>query len=211
MATPVSTSSGAGTFTRVLVGITLSVGSLLLLGLTFDFLRDSEADRLVVAGVAIAVGVFGVFGLFWGDEPSDRPAAPATAGGSPARTSSWVPRSVILSVFLIYPVINTILLSFHDSAGQEFVGLDNYRFIFEDEGMLRSMRNTLLWIVLVPAVAVSIGLGVRRARRPAAPRRGHRQVVDLPPDGDLVRRGRGHVAPHLQLPARRPSARTSAC
>jgi alpha-glucoside transport system permease protein len=38
------------------------------------------------------------------------------------------------------------------------VGLDNYRFVFTDESMRRSLRNTAGWIVFVPLVAVSIGL-----------------------------------------------------
>jgi len=68
------------------------------------------------------------------------------------------PALVILAVFLIYPVINTIILSFKDNIGQDFVGLDNFKFVFTDPSMLRSIRNTLLWIVLVPLCAVSIGL-----------------------------------------------------
>jgi alpha-glucoside transport system permease protein len=65
---------------------------------------------------------------------------------------------VILSVFLVYPVVNTILISFKDAQSQHFVGLDNYRFVFTDDSMLRAIRNTVGWIVLVPLVAVSIGL-----------------------------------------------------
>jgi alpha-glucoside transport system permease protein len=68
------------------------------------------------------------------------------------------PALVILAVFLIYPVINTVVISLKDANSQEFVGLDNYEFVFTDENMLLSIRNTALWIVLVPAVAVSIGL-----------------------------------------------------
>src|SRR5207248_1500106 len=62
-------------------------------------------------------------------------------------------------VFLVYPVINTIILSFKGSTTQSgFVGLDNYRFVFTDHDMLTAIRNTLGWIILVPLVAVSIGL-----------------------------------------------------
>jgi alpha-glucoside transport system permease protein len=142
---------------RLAAGLGTLIAGLVVLWLTFGFLRDSEANRLLVAGVAIAVGVGGVFALFWGMN--------RTIDLLPARLREGVrpyvfigPALVILSVFLIYPVINTVLLSFRDDAGQEYVGLENYRFVFEDEGMLRSMRNTALWIVLVPLVAVSVGL-----------------------------------------------------
>jgi alpha-glucoside transport system permease protein len=64
----------------------------------------------------------------------------------------------VLSVFLIYPVINTIVLSFKDSQGLEFVGLDNYEFVFTDQSMLRSLRNTAGWMVIVPVLSVGTGL-----------------------------------------------------
>ena len=45
------------------------VGLLVLISIGFawivDFLRDADANRLVIASVAIGVGVGGVFGLFW--------------------------------------------------------------------------------------------------------------------------------------------------
>ena len=39
-------------------------------------------------------------------------------------------------------------------------GSQNYGFVFTDDGMLRAIRNTLLWIIIVPSVAVSAGLGI---------------------------------------------------
>jgi alpha-glucoside transport system permease protein len=65
---------------------------------------------------------------------------------------------VILAVFLIYPVINTVLVSFKDARSQHYIGFDNYKFVFTDDSMVRSIRNSALWVVLVPIVAVSIGL-----------------------------------------------------
>jgi alpha-glucoside transport system permease protein len=141
------------------VGAVVGVLALAFLGLgwVFEFLRDAEANRLVIAAVAIGVGVGGVFALFW--------AMNRVVDWLPARVREGVrpyvfvgPALVMLSVFLIYPVINTLLLSFKDANGQSYVGLDNYRFVFTDESMLRSLRNTAMWIVLVPLVAVSVGL-----------------------------------------------------
>jgi alpha-glucoside transport system permease protein len=127
------------------------------LRLAFDFLRDADANRLLIAGVAIAVGVGGVFALFWAMNQLVNWLPASLREG--VRPYAFVgPALVLLSVFLVYPVINTLLLSFKDSRGQAWVGLENFRFAFTDESMLRSMRNTALWIVLVPLVAVSVGL-----------------------------------------------------
>jgi alpha-glucoside transport system permease protein len=52
------------------------------------------------------------------------------------------------------------MTAFKDARSQSFVGLDNFKFVFHDESMLRSIRNTIGWIVIVPIVAVSIGLAV---------------------------------------------------
>jgi alpha-glucoside transport system permease protein len=140
----------------VLVVVATIVGVLLFL-LTFDFLRRPNANRLAVVAVAIAAGVGGVFFLYW--------AMNRVVDLLPAwlreRARPYVfvgPALVILGVFLVYPVFNTILLSFKDGISREFVGLDNYRFVFSDQNMLRALRNTAGWLVLVPLTAVSIGL-----------------------------------------------------
>jgi alpha-glucoside transport system permease protein len=145
------------TIARVLSAAAIPIILFLLLWLTFDFLRDADANRFALAGVAIVVGVGGVFLLYWGMNRVVDLLPDSIRGG--VRPYVFVgPALVILAVFLIYPVVNTIIISFGDRQGQGFVGLDNYEFVFTDESMLRSIRNTAGWIIIVPAVAVSIGL-----------------------------------------------------
>jgi alpha-glucoside transport system permease protein len=142
---------------RVLGSLAIPIAGFLILWLTFDFLRDSDANRFVIVGVAIVVGAGGVFFLFWGmNELVNRLPAHFREGVRPYIFVG--PALVILAVFLIYPVINTILISLRDARSEGFVGLDNYEFVFTDKSMLRSIRNTAGWIVLVPAVAVTVGL-----------------------------------------------------
>jgi alpha-glucoside transport system permease protein len=142
---------------RALIGVVALGALFFLLSTAFSFLRDDDANRSLVVLVAILVGVIGVFFVFW--------AMDQVVNGLPERFREGVrpyvfigPAVVILSVFLVYPVVNTILISFRDARSQAFVGLDNYEFVFTDESMLRSLRNTAGWIVVVPLVAVSIGL-----------------------------------------------------
>jgi alpha-glucoside transport system permease protein len=103
------------------------------------------------------VGVVGIFFLYWAMNRAIEMLPERYREG--VRPYVFVgPALVILSVFMIYPVINTILISFKDSVGEDFVGLDNFQFVFTDQYMLRAIRNTAGWIILVPLAAVSIGL-----------------------------------------------------
>ena len=142
---------------RGAAALAIPIVAFFLLSVTFGFLRDEDANRVLVVGVAILVGVVGVFTLYWAmNRVVDLLPERFREGVRP-----WVfvgPALVILSVFLLYPVINTILISLQDAHGQEFVGLDNYGFVFTDESMLRSIRNTAGWVVIVPLLAVTVGL-----------------------------------------------------
>ncbi len=142
---------------RLATTLVLPVIAFVVLGLAFDFLRDPESSRFAVVAVAIAIGVGGVFFLFFA---MDR-VVDLMPPDSRERARPYVyvaPALAIVGVFLVYPLINTILISFRDARSESFVGLDNYRFLFTDESMLRSIRNTVGWIVLVPLFGVSIGL-----------------------------------------------------
>jgi alpha-glucoside transport system permease protein len=142
---------------RLVGAIAIPIGAFYLLWITFDFLRSSDANRAVVVLVAIAVGSGGVFLLYLAmNRAVDLLPATLREGVRP-----WIfvgPALVLLSVFLVYPVINTILLSFKDAHSKAFVGLDNFKFVFTDESMLRAIRNTLGWMILVPLVATATGL-----------------------------------------------------
>lgn len=71
----------------------------------------------------------------------------------------WIlPAVSLLIIFLIYPVINTIVLSFMDARSEHFVGLRNYKYIFSDSGMLVVLRNNLLWLVFFTAACLVLGL-----------------------------------------------------
>ena len=71
----------------------------------------------------------------------------------------WIiPAVAFLGIFLIYPVINTIILSLKNADSTKFVGLKNYLFVFTDRNMLIAMRNNLLWLVIFTFFTVTLGL-----------------------------------------------------
>lgn len=81
------------------------------------------------------------------------------------RLPRWVPLvgflgpAMALLVFgLVYPAIETIRLSFMDAAGRTYIGLDNYVTAFTQGAFQVVLRNTTLWVILVPLVATGFGL-----------------------------------------------------
>lgn len=142
---------------RILAVVGVPLVAFLLLWRSFLFLRDSDASRLVIIVVALVVGVVGVFGLYWvmnfvADQFPERIGA---------RVRPWVfvgPALAILTVFLVWPAIRTIYLSFLDDDGEAFVGLDNYVYAFTNDVMLTAFRNNLIWLVVGTVGTVGLGL-----------------------------------------------------
>ncbi|MEO8323692.1 MAG: sugar ABC transporter permease [Actinomycetota bacterium] len=155
--TPAPSKNGTASLLRLAAAVAIPILTFFVLSATLEYLRNKDANRLLVVIVAMVVGGGGVFFLFW--------AMNRAVDWLPARFREGVrpylfigPALVILSVFLIYPVINTILISLKDARSESFVGLENYKFVFSDPSMLRSIRNTLGWIIIVPLFGVGIGL-----------------------------------------------------
>jgi alpha-glucoside transport system permease protein len=114
--------------------------------------------RVLLVAVAAVIGVPLVLTLyiFMGDRGISR-AGPRWR----EKLRPWVwllPGLFLLVVFLIYPVVNTIVLSFKNADSSAFVGLKNYAYIFTDPSMLIVLRNNGLWLVFFTLVTVTLGL-----------------------------------------------------
>ncbi len=128
-----------------------------LLFLAFLFMRDSRAPKALIAVIALAIGIGGVWGLFY--------AGNGVVEALPRRVREaarpWLfvgPAILILCIYIVFPAVRTIWISFFDRTSQVFVGFANYVFIITDPEMLLVLRNTLLWVLLVPFVSVVLGL-----------------------------------------------------
>jgi len=71
-----------------------------------------------------------------------------------------LPAFAAITLYLIYPAILTVNNSFKDRFSREYVGLENYTDLLSNQGFRDTLFNTLLWILIVPAVTVVIGLAV---------------------------------------------------
>lgn len=114
-------------------------------------------SQAISMAVAIVLGVGGMFAFFFGAEFLIR-LLPERAQD---RVRPWAyvgPTLLILLVYLVYPVLNTVYLSFFDRRSENFVGFANYNFTFTSKPMLIAFRNNLLWLVFFTVFTVSLGL-----------------------------------------------------
>ena len=68
------------------------------------------------------------------------------------------PAFLVLFMFILYPVFETVRLSFFDKFGREFVGWNNYLWALNDPNFRRSILNNLGWLLTVPTLSTFFGL-----------------------------------------------------
>jgi alpha-glucoside transport system permease protein len=142
---------------RIAVSFIVPLITFFTLRWSFIYMRDANANKLMVGAVALVVGVIGVWALFL--------VTDSLISLLPERIRSRIrpfvfvgPAIVILTIFLVYPTFNTIWLSLHTGRTDTWAGLDNYIYIFTDPSMLITLRNNIFWLFGVTGVAVSLGL-----------------------------------------------------
>ena len=68
------------------------------------------------------------------------------------------PALFLLGFFLVYPSIETTIISFYGPNSQRFVGLANYIYAFTDRSMVTAFRNNAIWLLVFTTFTVSFGL-----------------------------------------------------
>ncbi len=124
-------------------------------------------EQLLFALLSMAAGVGACILYFWGSNrllDAIYPPRGVRASQNIRRANAvrpWLflgPAILLLTVYLVYPVINSALLSFYGPSGETYVGVANYSWLFADPGFRESMRNNMLWLIVVPAAATFFGL-----------------------------------------------------
>ena len=117
--------------------------------LAFMLLRPYSNALLYVIAIALLVGAL----LFFADYRSRQ-----GAGYLFQLVLFMTPAALLLILGLIYPAISTFFKSFFDKTGANFVGLENYIWVFTNPVGTSSVVNTLIWALLAPIFSVAIGL-----------------------------------------------------
>ncbi len=149
-----SLSTGVG---RILISVAVPIITFAGLYWGFIFLRDSDAPKWLIAGVAIIWGVGGVLVLYL--------LANWAVQSLPARYTQAIqpfvfvgPAVAILVWYLALPTVRTFWMSLHDRNNISFVGLDNYLAVFTERTMRLAFVNNLLWMIIGATLTILIGL-----------------------------------------------------
>ena len=67
-----------------------------------------------------------------------------------------LPTLIIMGIFLFIPMVKAFIYSFQEYSllsSPEFIGLDNYKRLFQDSIFLKSLMNSILYLIVVPIIA----------------------------------------------------------
>ena len=120
---------------------------------------SKTADRWLLITLAILVGSSFIFILYLGMNKLIS-YAPKQYQEALFGAMFVGPAIFLLSLFLLYPAIRTIYLSFFDNRGENFIGLENYRWSVTDPAMLITIRNQIFWLIGVVFLVILFGLVV---------------------------------------------------
>ncbi|WMT88825.1 sugar ABC transporter permease [Pelagibacterium sp. 26DY04] len=126
-------------------------------------------EQVLGAVLAVIVALAAAVAYFWGSNwlLDKFLVGDASAEGSVRqdrlRTSirPWLflaPALLFLSLYLVYPVFETIRLSLFNANGSRFVGFSNYIWAINDANFRQSLLNNFLWLLIVPALSTAFGL-----------------------------------------------------
>lgn len=101
---------------------------------------------------AIAAAVLGLLFFFLDKR------AKGGAGSMFQLVGFLTPALALLAVGLVVPTIQTTIQAFMNSRGTEFVGLENFIWIFTQPQNVRVIMNTILWVLIAPVFSTLAGL-----------------------------------------------------
>lgn len=74
-----------------------------------------------------------------------------------------LPALILFLIFMIFPLVNGFKMSLYEWSGlstnnAQFIGLENFKALFEDRYFIQSLRNTTFLLVIFPAITIILSL-----------------------------------------------------
>jgi alpha-glucoside transport system permease protein len=97
-------------------------------------------------------------------EPPPKAAPPDASGEGASRYLAGglflLPAVFLLAIWLFYPTVYTVVRSFFGQSGYlgTWVGIDNYKTLFTTSTLVTAIKNSAIWVAVVPAFVTAVGL-----------------------------------------------------
>lgn len=126
-------------------------------------IKLTNAVLAVVAGIAIALALYWLLNKL----------AELLPGRNEDRIKPFLyilPAYAAITIYLIYPTFMSVIASFQNDVGSEWVGLQNYQDLLGSDDFRDTIFNTVLWMLVVPAACIIVGLAVATLADRLSPR-----------------------------------------
>lgn len=143
-----------------LVGMALTVWAVSNLFLALAYYPQWFGGiKLLIGAIALVAGVGGAAVLFFFLNIFIE-ALPRKMSEGLIPYAFLLPGFGLMSLMLLYPTVQTIVYSFANQDSTTWVGFKNYKDVFGDQGFRESIFNNFLWLLIVPATTVALGVVV---------------------------------------------------
>jgi len=144
---------------KAAIGVVGLVVTVAVVGTMFQALTIYDVPKIAQAFIAIIGGVGGALLLFYFINMLVE-SLPLKLSIKVIPYAFLLPALGLLTAFMIYPTIQTIIYSFANEDSTAWVGFSNYTDVLSDPEFINTITNTLLWLAIVPAMTVIIGVVV---------------------------------------------------
>lgn len=140
------------------LGVALTIWAMGNLFLAFAYYPEWFFNSKILMGVlGLIAGLGGAAILFWFINVAVE-ALPRRLEHGLIPYAFLLPGFSLIGLMLIYPTVQTIHYSFANRDSTAYVGFQNYRDLFADSAFWSAILNNVLWIAIVPAVSVALGV-----------------------------------------------------
>ena len=170
MSAPTTATAPSGNRTRSDAAQQLILAAVLLgIAVAFFFVDSLSESALMIALTGVVISITASAGIFIG--------ANGLASLLPARASEkfrpWIfvaPALLFIGAALVVPTVRTVYLSFFDKRSENYVGGENFGWIFTQDSIfstrgLTDMFTSRLFFIGIVALAIALFLGVRNGKR----------------------------------------------
>ena len=118
--------------------------------------------QILNTALTVVLGIAAALALFW----VLNKVAELLPGRAEYKVKPYLfilPALLAILLYLVYPAIITVFNSFKGQVGfpkEKWVGFENYTKLFSNDDFRQSLINTVLWMIIVPAASIAIGLAV---------------------------------------------------